>query len=696
MLSPSISYKLHIFTLAAFAFAQPLYDLLGKNAEFFPVRNNDVADILVLILFLSLLIPAAIVIIVETARLFSQRAWEISHIAILTLLATIIALPVINSILATNTAFTLGIVCIASITFIYLYINKPAIRLFLTYLSPAILIFPLLFVFNSQVYHLVFKPRPPQLEITEIKSETPIVMIIFDELPVSTLMSGKYQIDEKLFPGFASLAETATWYPNTATVAEYTLQAIPALLTGNLPPEKKNLNQPKNNLIDWLDIPSFESYPKNLFTALGSSYELRVFETVSRLCPETLCSDTENHQQNLAQRLHILASDLFIVYLHIILPQDAAATLPRIDLNWSDFFGNNLDDIHDDLKVDDVNRFERFIESLTPSRRPTLYFHHTTFPHRPWKYLPSGKEYVTHDYIDELTPESEWTEHANLREPYQRHLLQTMFADRLLSKALNKLETEGLFDDAIIIVTSDHGASFKHGENFRRASQYNYADIMDVPLFIKHPNQRTASVNISQLQSIDIISLVFDALGETYPWVTDGHMPFKDISRAHTRLPIFSKKGEAKYIKYDPDKKFETVKWKTGMFGTNGVSGIYGSAEYAHLIGQPINNACGHGLKDVRISGSSNGHISIKPASGKAISSIKIEAPESSQAGIDTIAISVNSKIAAILPKSSFPGSKEFVHTMIDEQFLKPGNNTISINTVKSSGECNDLKTADK
>ena len=50
MLSPSISYKLHLFTLAAFAFAQPLYDLLGKNAEFFPVRNNEVADILALIL----------------------------------------------------------------------------------------------------------------------------------------------------------------------------------------------------------------------------------------------------------------------------------------------------------------------------------------------------------------------------------------------------------------------------------------------------------------------------------------------------------------------------------------------------------------------------------------------------------------------------------------------------------------------
>jgi len=695
MLRPSISNKLHIVTLSAFAFAQPLYDILGKNAEFFPVRNNETADILALILFLSLLIPSALVIFVEAARLPGKRTWELSHLAAIAVLVSIISLPVFKSITALNSTLVFGLACIAGLTFARLYSSKSMVRMFLNYLAPASLIFPLLFVFNSQVHHLIFNTEPLQPEITHVKSETPVVMIIFDELPVSTLMAAKDQIDEKLFPGFASLAQTATWYPNTATVAEYTIQAIPALLTGNMPPEKKNTNHPANNLNEWLNTPSYESHPRNLFTALGSNYELRVFETVSSMCPQSLCPDAREHRQQLYQRLQLLASDLPIVYLHLILPQSSTTDLPRIDMNWSDFVGNNFDDVHEHIKVDDINRFESFIDSLTPASRPALYFHHTTFPHTPWKYLPSGNVYEAHDHTYELTSEGAWTEHADLREPYQRHVLQSMFADRLLSKTLDKLRKEGIFDDAIIIVTSDHGASFQHGENIRNASQNNYADIMDVPLFIKHPHQRTASINTSQLQSIDIIPILFDALGEAYPWNTDGNTPTSNALPAHARLPIVSEDGEAKYINHDPDKKLETVDWKNSLFGNNGTNGVYGSADYAHLIGRSINHKCTNNLENFTITGANDGYIIVSPSSGKINSFIKIESPEPHQTRNSTIAISVNSKIAAILPATSISGDKNFAYTMLDENLLSSGKNTLSINTLKTSDDCNNYILAD-
>ena len=385
----------------------------------------------------------------KAARMLGKSSWKILHLAAISVLASIIALPVFKSTGALNSTLIFALTLIAGLVFTRLYTSKSAIRMFLNYLSPAILIFPLLFVFNSQVHHLIFNTQPQQPESTNIRPETPIVMIIFDELPVSTLMAAKDQIDEKLFPGFAALAHTSTWYPNTATVAEYTIQAIPALLTGNMPPEKTNKNQPATNLNEWLNTPSYESHPRNLFTALGSNYELRVFETVSSMCPQSLCPKQHEHRQPTRQRLQLLVSDLSIVYLHIILPHNATKSLPRIDMNWSDFVGNNFDDIHDNIKVDDINRFELFIDSLTPASGPALYFHHTTFPHTPWKYLPSGHMYDAHDHTYQLTPEGTWIEQADLREPYQRHLLQTMFADRLLGRALDKLKKEGIFDDRL-------------------------------------------------------------------------------------------------------------------------------------------------------------------------------------------------------------------------------------------------------
>ena len=688
MLKPEIIQKLHIFALSAFAFAQPLYDLLGSNAAFFTVRNNGVADILIFTLFLSLFIPAVLVLTIEATGLFGKSVRKFFHVFILALLFAIIVLPVLKQIPAINTLFTVIFASMLGAGFVFLYLNKPALQLFITYLSPAVLLFPLLFLFNSQTYHLLFPAEAPKIETTNIKSEIPIVMIIFDELPVSTLMSGEHQIDRKLFPGFASLAETATWYTNISIVAEYTIQAIPALLTGNFPSEKAHTDRPKYSFIDWLDLPSYQYHPKNLFTALSSQYELRVFETVSSLCPKSLCEHTYDRSVSLNRQLIDLFDDLFIVYQHIVLPRDMTKKLPRIDMDWSDFFINDLENFHDDLEEDDVASFQRFVDSLTPSNKPTLYFHHTTLPHGPWKYLPSGKSYESPDYSYALAGNLQWEKDANLREPYQRHLLQTMFADKLLANALNKLKQEDIFNDAIIIVTADHGASFKQGEPFREVNQNNYADIMDVPLLIKYPGQKEAVINATKIQSIDIMPILFDALNESYPWEIDGSTPNNKKRLGNDKLPIFLKKGRVKYILHEKSKKLETVEWKASLIGNNGVNGIYGGAEYIHLIGQNINIECARKISDLEITNKVNNFNSINLASNRIPASIMGVKPRKLLAETEVLAVTVNNRIAAVMPSTPVSAGTEYFHTMIDGEFIKNGDNLIDAYILNMSDKC--------
>jgi len=689
MLKPAITYKLHIFSLSAFAFAQPLYDLLGKNAAFFTVRNNGVADIIIFTAFLSLLIPTALVFIIESVRLLSKKAWIFFHLFVVTLLVSIITLPILKQIPAINTIFTASFALLFSITFTFFYQKKNVLKLFLTYLSPAALIFPLIFLLNSQVYYLLFPPKLPEIEITSIKSTTPIVMIVFDELPVSTLMSDKYIIDNKLFPGFASLAKTATWYPNTSTVAESTIQAIPALLTGNLPPEKQSDDRPKLNFSDWLDLPSYQYYPRNLFTALNSQYELRVFETVSSLCPTTLCEPTFDFSMNLNLRLDELFNDLFLVYQHTVLPKDITRTLPRIDMNWSDFFVNDIEDFHDNIKENDAASFQRFINSLTPSNKPTLYFHHTTLPHGPWKYLPSGKNYKASSFLHALALNLVWKDDFDLREPYQRHLLQTMFADKLLSDAFNKLKQENIFDNSIIIVTADHGASFRHGEAFRSVGKNNYADIMDVPLFIKYPKQKNPSINVTQLQLIDVIPTLFKALGDKYPWKTDGTAADNKKVQDFEKMPIVQTNGDIKYINHNRNKKFETVEWKKNLIGNNGVNGIYGGPGYHHLIGQRIKTECARTLADIEIINTEKNFTYVMSDSNTIAASIRGTVPKNPLRDTEVLAITLNDNIAAILTSTSVSNDSKYFHTMIDERLVRNGNNHIDIYALEISGECN-------
>ena len=86
----------HIFVLTAFAVAQPVYDLLGRNAEFFVAHRSTRGDILTLVLLLSVGLPAAIALVRYLAGLVSSRAGNTLHALIVfggvTLMATFAAL----------------------------------------------------------------------------------------------------------------------------------------------------------------------------------------------------------------------------------------------------------------------------------------------------------------------------------------------------------------------------------------------------------------------------------------------------------------------------------------------------------------------------------------------------------------------------------------------------------------------------
>jgi len=98
------------------------------------------------------------------------------------------------------------------------------------------------------------------------RAPAPIVMIIFDQLPLSSLMDSSGNIDAARFPAFAELASRATWYRNATSVAENSAWAIPTILTGTYPNAERR-------------IANWRGYPDNLFALLESSYRLIVQET---------------------------------------------------------------------------------------------------------------------------------------------------------------------------------------------------------------------------------------------------------------------------------------------------------------------------------------------------------------------------------------------------------------------------------
>ena len=139
--------------------------------------------------------------------------------------------------------------------------------------------------------------------------------------------------------------------------------------------------------------------------------------------------------------------------------------------------------------------FQLFLDSIIPSEKPGLFFLHSQLPHSPWQFLPSGKEYSAVALDGMFVRSERWTKEdsASLC-AQQRHMLQVAYTDQLIGKLISKLTEIGLFDQSLIIITADHGASFRPGDARRIITATNYADIIFVPMIIKKPGQKTGRI----------------------------------------------------------------------------------------------------------------------------------------------------------------------------------------------------------
>jgi hypothetical protein len=243
--------RLHLFTLSSFAVAQPLYDLIGRHGEFLVAHRAGPGTIAAIIAVLSFAIPAILIAVVEAARLASPRLGRWIHRAIVGLLGALIAAIAVRA-LPPWIAITVAIVAAVATVLAY---GFAAARTFLTVLSPAVLIFPLVFLLATPAGRLVV-PRTSQHASTAIRHRPPIVIVVFDELDTYSLLDSAGSIDPVRFPNFAALARTATWFPNAVAAFPYTQYAIPAIVTG-VAPDATDRRLPTaadfaDNLFTWL------------------------------------------------------------------------------------------------------------------------------------------------------------------------------------------------------------------------------------------------------------------------------------------------------------------------------------------------------------------------------------------------------------------------------------------------------------
>ena len=304
----------HLCALASFAVAQPLFGLLSHQAEFFVAHDVQPLDLLLIALLLSVLLPALLFLAARSAALFGRAAGRWAHLTVVAALSGLIALQVLEQLApaAPGAILITGAVALA-VASAGFYQRWSIVRTFLTFVAPAALFFPLFFLFTSPVRQMLLPRVADWSGGGEGGSGAPVVMVILDELPLVSLLDASFEVDTLRYPNFAALARDAYWFRDATTVAASTTLSVPIILSGRVP--------------DRFVTPLAEHYPDNLFTWLGDAgYRLNAFEIHSRICPASLCSRNAT-RRGFTERFDAMATDLGIIYLHLLLPAEQAAPL---------------------------------------------------------------------------------------------------------------------------------------------------------------------------------------------------------------------------------------------------------------------------------------------------------------------------------------------------------------------------------
>jgi len=684
-------YYLHIFLLVGFALAQPLYDLIRQYPTFIVAHDVRPLQLILFAALISFVIPLALVVMQSVVGVFSRSGRLGIHRVLVFVFSILIFSPIIKKVI--SGPFLVVFAVIAGGLLTYGYFRIRSVRTVFTILTPAVLIFPALFLFTGPVANVLLPGNERVTDGVTMGSTPPIVYIIFDEFSSVSLMDENRNIDADRFPNIAAFARDAHWCRNATTNGSSTQYAVPALLTGAFPAGDREV------------LPIQKNYPGSLFTLLHEHYAYNIIEPITELCPDRFKEQSEDIS------FGSFLKDVGLVYAHVISPDGVSERLPSVSHDWAGFlYGQaapayTYDQVSRSESADSTTmdwdskmksimfkpkkreEFREFVASIAEQPQPSFNFYHCPLPHRPHSYLPSTREYDAREFLLAHDDQTIWFDDPVLTGiAFQRYIFQLQFVDTLVGELIEALKNSGLYDPSLIILTSDHGVNHEPGEYRRILSEDNYDEILPVPLFIKLPHQKAGVVDDRNIESVDVVPTIADVLDVEPNWTLDGTTILDPSTPRRSRKSVY--RGELGITYYDAqfEEKYSALA-RTLVRGGTGKDpmALFRIGPHGDLVGKTteeipstmalekwvrINGA--NALQNVRV----NSPVVPVVVSGQVIDAHqrRYERP---------LAISLNGVIVSVtssyVKKQRNPGRVEHFACLIPESALRDGDNTVDV-----------------
>jgi hypothetical protein len=481
-----------------------------------------------------------------------------------------------------------------------------------------------------------------------------VVVVVLDELPTTSLLDDQGRIDAVRYPSFAALARESTWYRNTTSVHADTQHAVPAILDARRPHPH--------------ELSVVRAHPRSLFALLAGRYRLHVHEEATQLCPRAYCA----HHGPLTVRGG--PSDVRRNVRVLTRAGRGAVTGAR----------GRRGRVLSHLGMSRPKRFRNWVAEIGRTRQPQLDFFHLMMPHVPFQFLPSGRTYNLPGAGDVrgLLAERSYDDPWLVREAWQRHLLQLGAVDALLGELIGQLKRRGVWDESVVVVTADHGMSFRRHHNRRALRPYNVGELAPVPLFVKAPRQQRGRVSDSPRETIDVMPTIADLLGVPIPWRVDGSSALRRPPRRTRRMLATEFTSFAVDRAAFRRQRAAVLRRKLGLFGSGPAwPGLYGIGPHGRLAGRR--------LSDFRVVRSRRARLRVRgarqfravaPETGFVPSHVQGLIAHGRQGGGRPLAVAVNGTIIVTAYSFSLDRSRaEYMSALVPEEVLRPGHNRVQV-----------------
>jgi len=163
----------------------------------------------------------------------------------------------------------------------------------------------------------------------------------------------------------------------------------------------------------------------------------------------------------------------------------------------------------------------RWLEYVTKKQKDNLFLWVDCFdPHEPWDPPSPYREMYDPGYkglemIDPVPgPVEGYMSEAELKHTRALYAGEVTFVDKWIGILLDRIRELGLWENSLIVFTSDHGEPLGEHGYVRKAFPRNYEELAHVPLMVRHPKGTGAGKRFQAfVQPPDLLPTILDLKG---------------------------------------------------------------------------------------------------------------------------------------------------------------------------------------